>query len=121
MSEEPLSPRPSVKSPAPDSGRKDKDKVTDTNGAVSSSASAASSGPSSSTERSEELKTPDSIEEILQIDDVTKPERADSKSSPQSGRRYGVQVMGSGLLAEMKAKQEKRAANKVGALRHVHF
>ncbi|KAI1894200.1 hypothetical protein AGOR_G00113380 [Albula goreensis] len=30
--------------------------------------------------------------------------------SPQSGRRYGVQVMGSGLLAEMKAKQEKRAA-----------
>ncbi|XP_073487277.1 F-actin-uncapping protein LRRC16A isoform X1 [Aquarana catesbeiana] len=112
VSEEPLSPRPSVKSPAPDSGRKDKDKVTDTNGAVSSSASAASSGPSSSTERSEELKTPDSIEEILQIDDVTKPERADSKSSPQSGRRYGVQVMGSGLLAEMKAKQEKRAANK---------
>lgn len=36
---------------------------------------------SSSSERSEELKTPD----------------------------YGVQVMGSGLLAEMKAKQEKRA------------
>ncbi|XP_072267686.1 F-actin-uncapping protein LRRC16A isoform X2 [Pyxicephalus adspersus] len=110
VTEEPLSPRPSVKSPAPDSSRKEK--VTDTNGAVSSSASAASSGPSSSTERSEELKTPDSIEEILQIDDGAKTERTDSKSSPQSGRRYGVQMMGSGLLAEMKAKQEKRAANK---------
>ncbi|XP_068093101.1 F-actin-uncapping protein LRRC16A isoform X2 [Hyperolius riggenbachi] len=110
VSEEPPSPRPSIKSPAPDLGRKEK--VSDTNGAVSSSASAASSGPSSSTERSEELKTPDSIEEILQLDDGAKTERTDSKSSPQSGRRYGVQVMGSGLLAEMKAKQEKRAANK---------
>lgn len=119
MSEEPLSPRPSVKSPAPDSGKKER--VTDTNGAVSSSASAASSGPSSSTERSEELKTPDSIEEILQMDDGGNPEKTDSKSSPQSGRRYGVQVMGSGLLAEMKAKQEKRAANKVNILMHLDF
>ncbi|KAM9308890.1 F-actin-uncapping protein LRRC16A [Gastrophryne carolinensis] len=110
VSEEPLSPRPSIKSPAPDTNRKEK--VTDTNGAVSLSVSAPSSGPSSSTEWSEELKTPDSIEEILQSDDGAKSERNDSKSSPQSGRRYGVQVMGSGLMAEMKAKQEKRAANK---------
>ncbi|XP_063779353.1 F-actin-uncapping protein LRRC16A isoform X2 [Pseudophryne corroboree] len=107
VTEEPPSPRPSVKSPAPDLGKKDK--VTDTNGAVSSSASVGSSGPSSSTERSEEVKTPDSLEEILQLDDGVK---TDSKSSPQSSRRYGVQVMGSGLLAEMKAKQERRAANK---------
>ncbi|XP_041942504.1 F-actin-uncapping protein LRRC16A-like isoform X2 [Alosa sapidissima] len=52
---------------------------------------------SSSSDRSEELKTPDSIDSL------------DSEGSPQSGRRYGVQVMGCGLLAEMKAKQEKRA------------
>ncbi|XP_072008518.1 F-actin-uncapping protein LRRC16A isoform X2 [Engystomops pustulosus] len=110
VTEEPPSPKPSVKSPAPDLGRKDK--VTDSNGAVSSSASAGSSGPSSSTERSEELKTPDSLEENLQLDEGSKTERIDSKGSPQSGRRYGVQVMGSGLLAEMKAKQERRAANK---------
>ncbi|XP_077126118.1 F-actin-uncapping protein LRRC16A isoform X2 [Ranitomeya variabilis] len=107
VTEEPLSPKPSVKSPAPDTSKKDRG--TDGNGAVSSSASAGSSGPSSSTERSEELKTPDSLEENLQLDDIGK---SDSKSSPQSGRRYGVQVMGSGLLAEMKAKQERRAANK---------
>ncbi|XP_028842609.1 F-actin-uncapping protein LRRC16A-like isoform X2 [Denticeps clupeoides] len=53
---------------------------------------------SSSSDRSEELKTPDS---------------ADSEpldGSPQTSRRYGVQVIGSGLLAEMKAKQERRAA-----------
>ncbi|XP_075172184.1 F-actin-uncapping protein LRRC16A [Anomaloglossus baeobatrachus] len=107
VTEEPPSPKPSIKSPAPDTSKKDK--FTDGNGAVSSSASAGSSGPSSSTERSEELKTPDSLEENMQLDDLGK---TDSKSSPQSGRRYGVQVMGSGLLAEMKAKQERRAANK---------
>lgn len=111
VTEEPPSPKLSIKSPAPETSKKDK--MTDGNGAVSSSASAGSSGPSSSTERSEEVKTPDSLEENLQLDDCGKAERSDSKSSPQSGRRYGVQVMGSGLLAEMKAKQEKRAANKV--------
>uniref|UniRef100_A0A2I3HCF5 Capping protein regulator and myosin 1 linker 1 n=1 Tax=Nomascus leucogenys TaxID=61853 RepID=A0A2I3HCF5_NOMLE len=60
-------------------------------------------------ERIEEIKTPDSFEES-QGEEIGKVERSDSKSSPQGGRRYGVQVMGSGLLAEMKAKQEKRAA-----------
>lgn len=64
----------------------------------------------SSSERVEEIKTPDSLEEG-QEEDVGKMERSDSKSSPQAGRRYGVQVMGSGLLAEMKAKQERRAAS----------
>ncbi|XP_041422275.1 F-actin-uncapping protein LRRC16A isoform X4 [Xenopus laevis] len=103
VTEEPSSPKASLKSPAPDTTKKEK--VAESNGTVSSSASAGSS-----TERSEEVKTPDSLEENL--DDLTKTERTDSKSSPQSGRRYGVQVMGSGLLAEMKAKQEKRAANK---------
>uniref|UniRef100_A0A3B3Q7M2 Capping protein regulator and myosin 1 linker 1 n=1 Tax=Paramormyrops kingsleyae TaxID=1676925 RepID=A0A3B3Q7M2_9TELE len=56
---------------------------------------------SSSSDRSEELKTPDSVDE---------PSEGDGKGSPQGSRRYGVQVMGSGLLAEMKAKQERRAA-----------
>uniref|UniRef100_A0A8C8E1W5 Capping protein regulator and myosin 1 linker 1 n=1 Tax=Oryzias sinensis TaxID=183150 RepID=A0A8C8E1W5_9TELE len=62
----------------------------------SSSASAASS------DRSEELRTPDSIDEPW--------ESSDGRGSPQGGKRYtGVQMMGSGLLAEMKAKQERRA------------
>uniref|UniRef100_A0A8C7LCR9 Capping protein regulator and myosin 1 linker 1 n=1 Tax=Oncorhynchus kisutch TaxID=8019 RepID=A0A8C7LCR9_ONCKI len=52
-----------------------------------------------SSDRSEELRTPDSMDEVSE---------GDSKGSPQGGRRYGVQVMGTGLLAEMKAKQERR-------------
>lgn len=57
---------------------------------------------SSSSDRSEELRTPDSIDEPW--------EGSDGRGSPQGGRRYpGVQMMGSGLLAEMKAKQERRA------------
>ncbi|TFK02715.1 Leucine-rich repeat-containing protein 16A [Platysternon megacephalum] len=51
-----------------------------------------------------------SLEEI-QPEDAARAERSDNKGSPQGGRRYGVQVMGSGLLAEMKAKQERRAAS----------
>ncbi|XP_062387507.1 F-actin-uncapping protein LRRC16A-like [Sardina pilchardus] len=77
--EEPSSPK--VRSPAPETrGR-----------------APAAAERSSSSDRSEELKTPDSIDSL------------DSEGSPQSGRRYGVQVMGCSLLAEMKAKQEKRA------------
>ncbi|XP_046890784.1 F-actin-uncapping protein LRRC16A-like isoform X1 [Hypomesus transpacificus] len=57
---------------------------------------------SSSSDRSEELRTPDSMDEPW--------EGGEGRGSPQGGRRYGVQVMGSGLLAEMKAKQERRAA-----------
>lgn len=57
---------------------------------------------SSSSDRSEEPRTPDSIDEPW--------EGSDGRGSPQGGRRYpGVQMMGSGLLAEMKAKQERRA------------
>lgn len=57
---------------------------------------------SSSSDRSEELRTPDSIDEPW--------EGSDGRGSPQGGRRYpGLQMMGSGLLAEMKAKQERRA------------
>lgn len=93
VAEEPSSPKVATKSPALDTSKKEA-KPAEQNGA----------------ERSEELKTPDSLEE-LQTDDVAKAERGDSKGSPQGGRRYGVQVMGSGLLAEMKAKQEKRAAS----------
>uniref|UniRef100_A0A3Q3J7M1 CARMIL C-terminal domain-containing protein n=1 Tax=Monopterus albus TaxID=43700 RepID=A0A3Q3J7M1_MONAL len=74
--EEPLSPKVAVKSPT--------------------------SEPNSSSDRSEELRTPDSMDEPW--------EGSDGRGSPQGGRRYpGVQVMGSGLLAEMKAKQGRRA------------
>lgn len=93
MTEEPSSPKGPVKSPPVDCPRKDT-KATEHNG---------------NSERIEEIKTPDSFEES-QGEEIGKVERSDSKSSPQGGRRYGVQVMGSGLLAEMKAKQEKRAA-----------
>ncbi|XP_026881362.2 F-actin-uncapping protein LRRC16A isoform X2 [Electrophorus electricus] len=80
--EEPLSPRPSSRSPAPE---------------VKAKSQCFPPERSSSSDRSEELKTPDSADSEL------------SEGSPQGGRRYGVQVMGCGLLAEMKAKQEKRA------------
>ncbi|XP_050644136.1 F-actin-uncapping protein LRRC16A isoform X1 [Macaca thibetana thibetana] len=93
MTEEPSSPKGAIKSPPVDCPRKDT-KATEHNG---------------NSERIEEIKTPDSFEES-QGEEIGKVERSDSKSSPQGGRRYGVQVMGSGLLAEMKAKQEKRAA-----------
>ncbi|XP_050797733.1 F-actin-uncapping protein LRRC16A isoform X4 [Gopherus flavomarginatus] len=94
VAEEPSSPKGAVKSPAVDTTKKEL-KSAEQNG---------------STERAEELKTPDSLEEI-QPEDVARAERGDNKGSPQGGRRYGVQVMGSGLLAEMKAKQERRAAS----------
>lgn len=64
---------------------------------------------SSSSDRSEELRTPDSIDEPW--------EGSDGRGSPQGGKRYtGVQMMGSGLLAEMKAKQERRAYKVRGGL-----
>uniref|UniRef100_A0A8P0NW17 Capping protein regulator and myosin 1 linker 1 n=1 Tax=Canis lupus familiaris TaxID=9615 RepID=A0A8P0NW17_CANLF len=94
MTDEPSSPKGAMRSPALDMPRKDTKPVEH----------------NSSSERVEEIKTPDSLEEG-QEEDVGKMERSDSKSSPQAGRRYGVQVMGSGLLAEMKAKQERRAAS----------
>uniref|UniRef100_A0A8C5F770 Capping protein regulator and myosin 1 linker 1 n=1 Tax=Gadus morhua TaxID=8049 RepID=A0A8C5F770_GADMO len=57
----------------------------------------------SSSDRSEELRTPDSMDEPWEGG-------SDGRASPLGGRRYpGVQVMGCGLLAEMKAKQERRA------------
>nr|KAF6396297.1 capping protein regulator and myosin 1 linker 1 [Rousettus aegyptiacus] len=93
MTEEPSSPKGVVRSPAMDTPRKDT-KPDEHNG---------------NSEWSEEIKTPDSHEES-QEEDTGKVERSDSKGSPQGSRRYGVQVMGSDLLAEMKAKQEQRAA-----------
>lgn len=93
MTEEPSSPKGVVRSPAVDTARKDT-KPAEHNG---------------NSERLDEIKTPDSLEDS-QGEDMGKVERSDSKGSPQGGRRYGVQVMGSGLLAEMKAKQERRAA-----------
>ncbi|KAF6292559.1 capping protein regulator and myosin 1 linker 1 [Rhinolophus ferrumequinum] len=93
MTEEPSSPKGVVRSPVIDTPRKDM-KATEHNG---------------NSERIEDLKSPDSLEES-QGEDMGKVEHNDSKGSPQGGRRYRVQVMGSGLLAEMKAKQERRAA-----------
>ncbi|XP_029446652.1 F-actin-uncapping protein LRRC16A isoform X1 [Rhinatrema bivittatum] len=92
VTEEPSAPKAAVKSPAPDAAKQEA-KTAD-HGSVNGSAAA---------ERSEELKMADPSEDN-QLQE-------DSKSSPQTGRRYGVQVMGSGLLAEMKAKQERRAAS----------
>lgn len=96
MTEEPSSPKGAIRSPALDTPRKE----------------TKAAEPSGNAERLEEVKTPDSLEESP--GEEGRPEgrleRSDSRSSPQGGRRYGVQVMGSGLLAEMKAKQEKRAA-----------
>lgn len=94
MGEEPSSPKGAGRSAAVDSPRKDA-RAAEHNGTP---------------ERTEEIKTPDSLEEG-QGEETARAERSDSKSSPQGGRRYGVQVMGSGLLAEMKAKQERRAAS----------
>uniref|UniRef100_UPI0040388C57 F-actin-uncapping protein LRRC16A n=1 Tax=Callospermophilus lateralis TaxID=76772 RepID=UPI0040388C57 len=92
MTEEPSSPKGAVRSPALDTPRKE----------------TKAAEPSGNTECLEDVKTPDSLEESP--GEEGRLERSDSRSSPQGGRRYGVQVMGSGLLAEMKAKQEKRAA-----------
>ncbi|XP_078097739.1 F-actin-uncapping protein LRRC16A-like isoform X2 [Mustelus asterias] len=90
--EEPSSPKGIMKSPATDLTKRES-KQMEQNG---------------STEHLEEHKTPDSVDSVFE--DPGKAEKLDSKSSPQGGRWYGVQVMGSGLLAEFKAKQEKRAA-----------
>ncbi|XP_034553770.1 F-actin-uncapping protein LRRC16A-like isoform X2 [Notolabrus celidotus] len=88
--EEPSSPKQAVKSPAPEPKSRD------------SSSRSQPADYSSSSDRSEELRTPDSIDEPW--------ETSDGRGSPQGGRRYpGLQMMGSGLLAEMKAKQERRA------------
>ncbi|XP_060100110.1 F-actin-uncapping protein LRRC16A isoform X2 [Heteronotia binoei] len=95
VSEEPLTPKGTVKGPLITDSAKKETKSVEHNG---------------STEKTEDLKTPDSIEEAS-LEDAAKSEKSDSKSSPQGGRRYRVQVMGSGLLAEMKAKQERRAAS----------
>ncbi|KAL2101937.1 hypothetical protein ACEWY4_003698 [Coilia grayii] len=78
--EEPSSPKGPVRSPAPEPR-----------------ARPLAAERSSSSDRSEEPKTPDSIDSL-----------DSAEGSPQSGRRYGVQVMGSGIMAEMKAKQGRR-------------
>ncbi|XP_041843062.1 F-actin-uncapping protein LRRC16A-like isoform X2 [Melanotaenia boesemani] len=88
--EEPSSPKVIVKSPAPEPKSRD------------ASTRSQPTDYSSSSDRSEELRTPDSIDEPW--------EGSDGRGSPQGGKRYpGVQMMGSGLLAEMKAKHERRA------------
>uniref|UniRef100_A0A3Q3J2J1 CARMIL C-terminal domain-containing protein n=2 Tax=Monopterus albus TaxID=43700 RepID=A0A3Q3J2J1_MONAL len=88
--EEPLSPKVAVKSPTSEPKSRD------------ASSRSQPTDYSSSSDRSEELRTPDSMDEPW--------EGSDGRGSPQGGRRYpGVQVMGSGLLAEMKAKQGRRA------------
>lgn len=92
MTEELSSPKGAVRSPPVDSPRKEI-KAAEHNGAP---------------ERTEEMRTPEPLEEGL-AEEAGRAERSDSRGSPQGGRRY-VQVMGSGLLAEMKAKQERRAA-----------
>ncbi|XP_013769117.1 leucine-rich repeat-containing protein 16A [Pundamilia nyererei] len=88
--EEPSSPKVAIKSPAPEPKSRD------------ASSRSQPTDYSSSSDRSEELRTPDSMDEPW--------EGSDGRGSPQGGKRYpGVQMMGSGLLAEMKAKHERRA------------
>ncbi|CAB1456548.1 unnamed protein product [Pleuronectes platessa] len=88
--EEPSSPKVAVKSPVPESKSRD------------ASSRSQPTDYSSSSDRSDELRTPDSMDEPW--------EGSDGRGSPQGGRRYpGMQIMGGGLLAEMKAKQERRA------------
>ncbi|XP_047453879.1 F-actin-uncapping protein LRRC16A-like isoform X2 [Mugil cephalus] len=88
--EEPSSPKVAVRSPAPEPKSRD------------ASSRSQPTDYSSSSDRSEELRTPDSIDEPWEV--------SDGRGSPQGGKRYpGLQMMGSGLLAEMKAKQERRA------------
>ncbi|XP_028632171.1 F-actin-uncapping protein LRRC16A [Grammomys surdaster] len=93
MTEELSSPKGAIRSPPVDTTRKEI-KAAEHNGAP---------------ERTEEMKTPEPLEEGP-AEEAGRAERSDSRGSPQGGRRY-VQVMGSGLLAEMKAKQERRAAS----------
>uniref|UniRef100_A0A674C6Z9 Capping protein regulator and myosin 1 linker 1 n=1 Tax=Salmo trutta TaxID=8032 RepID=A0A674C6Z9_SALTR len=94
--EGPSSPKASLKSQAPEPPTKVKEVKTQP---THPSQLTQPLDCSSSSDRSEELRTPDSMDEVSD---------GDSKGSPQGGRRYGVQVMGTGLLAEMKAKQERR-------------
>nr|XP_044988198.1 F-actin-uncapping protein LRRC16A isoform X3 [Jaculus jaculus] len=87
MTEEPSSPKGAFGSPAAGTPRR-AIQPAEHNGAA---------------DRPEEIKTPEPPEEGPG-DEAGRPER-----SPQGGRRY-MQMMGSGLLAEMRAKQERRAA-----------
>ncbi|KAM6968132.1 F-actin-uncapping protein LRRC16A-like [Aplochiton taeniatus] len=89
---EPSSPKGALKSPVPEQNRS-RDSSRESSRALPTDCS-------SSSDRSEELRTPDSMDEPW--------EGGDGRGSPQGGRRYGGHVMGSGLLAEMKAKQERR-------------
>ncbi|KAF6074113.1 capping protein regulator and myosin 1 linker 1 [Phyllostomus discolor] len=94
MAEEPSSPKGAVRGPAGDTPRRDPRPAEHNGGS----------------ERAEETRTPEAPDESPAAEEAGRPEPGDGRGSPQGGRRYGVQVMGSGLLAEMKAKQERRAA-----------
>lgn len=87
--EEPSSPKVALKSPAHEPKSRD------------TSSRSQPADYSSSSDRSEDLRTPDSIDEPW--------EGSDGRGSPQGGKRHpGFQMMGGGLLAEMKAKHERR-------------
>ena len=62
------------------------------------------------TEPNEELKT----EEDVEKENVEDNENLEKKENPQIARNIGVPVMGMGLMAEMKARQERMAVKKVG-------
>ncbi|XP_055083820.1 F-actin-uncapping protein LRRC16A-like isoform X2 [Periophthalmus magnuspinnatus] len=87
--EEPSSPKVALRSPAHEPKSRD------------TSSRSQPADYSSSSDRSEDLRTPDSMDEPW--------EGSDGRGSPQGGKRHpGVQMIGSGLLAEMKAKHERR-------------
>ncbi|XP_033980775.1 F-actin-uncapping protein LRRC16A-like isoform X1 [Trematomus bernacchii] len=60
------------------------------------------------TEPNEELKT----EEDVEKENVEDNENLEKKENPQIARNIGVPVMGMGLMAEMKARQERMAVKK---------
>ncbi|XP_036198760.1 F-actin-uncapping protein LRRC16A isoform X4 [Myotis myotis] len=91
MADEPSSPKGAGRGPAVDTPRRD----------------VRPAEHNDSSERTEEMLTPEPPEDG---EDGGRPEPGDGRGSPQGSRRYGVQVMGSGLLAEMKAKQGRRVA-----------
>ncbi|XP_072317443.1 F-actin-uncapping protein LRRC16A-like isoform X2 [Eucyclogobius newberryi] len=87
--EEPSSPKVALKSPAHEPKSRD------------ASSRSQPTDYSSSSDRSDDLRTPDSMDEPW--------EGLDGRGSPQGGKRHpGVQMIGTGLLAEMKAKHERR-------------
>lgn len=69
-----------------------------------------------SQDRSSDLETEASPTSPEPAEDEKEDEKVERKEIPHIPRHIGVPIMGMDLLAEMKAKQEQKAAQKVSAL-----